>query len=279
MTTWQPIHDNHAIDVMAVVVSLAEAMPEKLFRQVSKLLEEKAFSAGLRSRHALGAFQISISPSGGILPQGANQQGLMFNALFETPEGESIPGKLAEQVQIDTLRIIYRTWRYVSWSWQAEHLRSLVRPALDSLLPIVAVGSLRFEYLDRFSFAGPTGAADLALVLRKGSPVIPPYVFEQRDLFHSHTGAFIRNAKGQRRLHMTNIDLLDEPAMAAAEQVRWVNITTASEARFIEPVDPPPENADIIFDFLDAMHEELKNNLEAVITPQMASRIYLREPK
>ncbi|MGI8525856.1 MAG: hypothetical protein ACR2K5_06675 [Pseudolabrys sp.] len=281
MPRWQPIHENHAIDVMAAVVTFAQPLPDRLLSAVFKVSEEAAFSVGLKSRHSSSGIQFTVGPTG-IVPSPSAPQGLLFNALFETEAGEPIPGKIAEQLQIDSMSVIYRTWRYVSWSWQTERMKSLMSPALRVVASAVAMNKMRLEYLDRFKFDGPAADARASGLLQIGSPYVSPAIFDAESHWHSHMGTFLAEAGGQsKRLQQVNVDALDQPDLAAPEMpIRWVNITTAREDRYVEAGVADHEiNADIVFGDFDRLHAELKVLLAEVITADLAAKIYLTDQK
>jgi len=265
MSGWRPIHENHAIDVMAAVVTFAQPLPNRLLSSAFKASEEAAFVAGLKSRHSSRALQFSIGPTGLMSPTDV-PQGLIFNALFENELGEPIPGKVAEQLQIDAQNVIYRTWRYVSWSWQKKRMTSLMSPVLRAVAPVVAMKTMRLEYLDRFSFDGDSVDAAADQLLLDDCEFVSPGVFEAKDQWHSHMGLFL-TPPGDRykRLQQVNVDALDQPDTSNTNRlVRWVNIMTAREDRYSEDgVDDHEINPDIIFEDFDRLHAELKVALRA----------------
>jgi hypothetical protein len=277
---WRPIHENHAIAVMAAVVTFAQTVPDLTLRKILRSSEDTAFAAGLKSRHSTKALQFSIDAKGVSQSEAASGiQGQLFNSLVETTDGVPISTQVAEQLQVDQAHVIYRTWQYVSWRWQSDRIRKLMTPALEIAKGTVAFASIRFEYLDRFWFDGDATKADPKQLLRMDSPVIAPHVFAAPDLWHSHTGAFLASGGQFKRLQQVMIDALDEPSLPqdAVAPVRWVNITTALEDRFMQP---PAENEDIdvddLFQRLDTMHASLKDTLAIIITNEMAERIFLR---
>src|SRR5262245_12456878 len=121
---WQPIHENHAIDVMAAVVTFAQPLPDRLLKKVLQLSEGVAFEAGLKSRHSMQqmAFVLTGSPPFPV-PDTERIRGQMFNAQADSAEGPPVPGRVAEQLQVDQTSVVYRTWRYVSWTWQSQRMR------------------------------------------------------------------------------------------------------------------------------------------------------------
>lgn len=276
---WRPIHDNHAIEVMAVVVTFSQPIPDMLLKRILRASEDIAVNMGLKSRHAVSALQFAFE-AGGISQSPASlNQGRIFSAHFEPPEGPLMPSRLAEQLQIQHNAIIYRTWRYVSWTWQVERIRKLMSPAIEGVSSTVGQASIRLEYLDRFRYDGGNIESAISGLLRTDSPFIAPHVFSAVDLWHSHTGAFVTSGKQSKRLQQVMADAIDEPPppQSGAAPVRWVNITTAIEDRFNQSGENDEEiNLDAIFRNLDSMHILLKDVLESVITSEMAERIYLR---
>jgi uncharacterized protein (TIGR04255 family) len=275
---WHPIHDNHAIEVMAVVLAFAQPLPELLLKKVLRTSEDSASAAGLKSAKAIDGWQVSIDTAG--VPQ-TNKvvQGQSFSAVFEPLEGTTISNRVAEQLQVDRNAIVYRTWRYVSWSWQSERLQTLITSALEIARNAVALASLRLEYLDRFRFEGDATAADPRQLLRVDSPLIAPHIFSAPDLWHCHTGAFLTASNRTKRLQQVMIDALDEPfSQQKVSPVRWVNITTSLEDRFTLP-QPDEQEIDpaMIFQTLTTMHASLKELLASIITNALAKRIYLRD--
>src|SRR5262249_33982930 len=155
---------------MAAVVNFGQTIPDVALKRGLRVAEDAAFAAGLRSRHSTQAMQWVVAPQGmSAAGTASGGQGLVFNAVFVSEGGTPIPGRLAEQLQVDATSIIYRTWRYVSWSWQVERMRSLMLPALNLVRDVASFGRVRLEYLDRFWFDGELQEANTAELLRKDS--------------------------------------------------------------------------------------------------------------
>ncbi len=278
MSGWHPIHDNHAIDVMAAVVTFSEPIPDRVLARALRAADEVAIPAGLNSRHSTDTMQFIVGPQGISTPAvaPANVQGLRYNAIFKNEDGTPVLGKIAEQLQVDANSIVYRTWRYVSWSWQLDRMRSLMASPFAAVSDVVSVMSTRLEYLDRFWFDGEPQDAPTSELLRVNSPQLAPHIFNERDLWHVHTGAFIRPGP-RKRLQQIMVDALDSAAPASPGPIRrWVHITTALEDRFSAgALDDPRENADFPFNGFNEMHSVLKDLLGTIITAPTASRIYL----
>lgn len=275
---WRPIHENHAIDVMAAVIRFSQPLPDLVFKRAAKAAEAAAFGNGLKSRHIESGVAFNLGFMGAGEPFVAQPQARVFNSVREDPAGEPIPGILSEQVRIDAQSIIYRTWNYVSWSWQRDRISTLMSGALLAVQEVVELASIRLEYLDRFWFDGPIASAKTGALLRKDSDLIASHVFDRDDLWHCHTGAFLGASSSQRPLLQITLDALDQPGPTSESgQVRWVNISTARENRYVnEAVDERPWTTDFVTDMLDLMHAELKDALASVILDDMAEAIYLK---
>ena len=281
MSCWQPIHEHHAIDVMAAVVTFAQPVPDIALRRMLRAAED-ILPAGLRSRHSTQSLQLVVAPQGiSTTGPAGGLHGVLFNALFEDDDGTPTPGRVAEQFQVDATSIVYRTWRYVSWSWQVERMRSLMTAPLAIARDVASIGMARLEYLDRFWFEGEPQEAITSELLRVDCPALAPHIFERKDLWHVHTGAFL-TPDPLKRLQLVLVDALNAPApgQAAGPAKRWVNITTALEDRFpAETLDDPRENADFPFGLFADMHADLKDVLGSIITSNSAARIYLSDSR
>src|SRR5690242_9586196 len=104
---WHPVHENHAIDVMAAVVAFSEPIPELPFKRILKASEDVAFAEGLRSRHSIhgGTMEIAVS-SGGGQPLIGTPLGRSFHSLEEISDQGPVPARIVEQLQITTTQIV-----------------------------------------------------------------------------------------------------------------------------------------------------------------------------
>jgi hypothetical protein len=284
MALWQPFHGNHAIDVMAAVVTFAQRVPDEALRPMLSAAEDAAFPAGLTSRHSVQMAQAIAGPQGRSASGPAGDiQGLCFNAVFAEEDGTPTPSRIAEQLHVDANSVAYRTWRYVSWSWQMERLRSLMAPVLVQVRDVASVASVRLEYRDRFWFEGEPQEAITSDLLRVDSTHLAPHLFERQGLWQLHTEAFLPPDPVQR-LEQVLVDAREEPAPGkrAAPAKRWICITTALEDRFLASASdamlPDPRDCgEFPFDLLDGLHSDLKVLLGSIITGSIANRICLTD--
>jgi hypothetical protein len=275
---WVPIHDNHAIDVMAASVAFSEPIPDRLLKSVLKASEGVAIAVGLKSRHLARGVQFTVGPAG-VAPIGSPPVvGYVFNAIMPGSDEVGPSSRISEQLRVEQAQIAYRTWNYVSWSWQIERMKALMLPALAAVQDAVSFSAMRLEYLDRFRFAGIANEADFTTLIRRNSPLVAPHIFSRSDLWHSYTGAFLPSKDTRKRLQQVHIDVVDDPAevISGIPQVRWANIMTAREDRIrSEGIDDPAQNPDLTLEEFSGYHLELKEMLAEVITDDLAQRIYL----
>ena len=272
---WLPIHESHAIDVMAVKVDFAQQLPLLLLRKVLRIAEAKAFEAGLKSRHSVG-MNIPVPIEGPpIVFRGI--QGQLFNDLAEPAEGAPVGRKIAEQLQVDQQSITYRTWRYVSWSWQIERLRTMILPVMEEMSGVVALSAVQLEYLDKFRLDAEPEEGSIKLIIRQGCELVPPHVLEKAGLWHSYTGSFLPSSDGTRQLELVNIDVVDQPNAETPTQTRWMNILTVRQDTFSpEALETGGASGAEVFEVLASMHPQLKRLLGRIITDELSARIFLR---
>jgi hypothetical protein len=212
----------------------------------------------------------------GIGPTEVGPQGRAYNSLIELSEDQPIPNRVAEQIQITTSHVMYRTWQYISWTWQLGRMKELLGPSLSLAAGLVFFASQRLEYLDRFRFEGDIKDAMASGVLRQDSDKLAPHIFSRSDLWHSHTGAYRASNESVKKVEQVHADAVDDPVMAPSP-TRWINLMTAREDRFVDQaVD---QTVDGVFANYDAMHGELIGLLASVVTPEIADRIYLKGSK
>ena len=267
---WHPIHENHAIAVMAAAVTFAEPLTSVVYRKFLQAAEEAAFNAGLKSRHVTGNLQFKVGSDGRPIPQRSDQNyGRIFNSTSESDGGASV----SEQLQIEPTSNVYRTWNYTSWGTILERLSELLSIPLDLAASATTIATIRLEYLDRFRFDGNISLDDARSALAEKSPWLSPHVYEREGQWHCHTGAFLPVASGKEWLLQVRVDATDEPTLDSpvSVPVRWLNISTAFEKRLTD-TDLEPVAALQVF---DEFHRPLKGVLEQIISPDLSTRIFL----
>jgi hypothetical protein len=273
-TRWVPLHENHAIEQMALVVSFQEPLPQLAWRKLIATHEEAVFSAGLKARNEVQGFQLAFGQDSGPPTQApVNVMGFTYHATGDTP------GAKTEQLEVNQSQIIYRNWRYVSWKFTTSRLISFLIPLLEAMAAIAQVASVRLEYLDRFRFDGKIGDATVSDLLRPDSSFISPHVYKEKGQWHNHTGKFLETYDGGGgrvlQIAMDSIDLASKPFEIPSQ--RWVHIMTAIEDRIVSTTGVVLRTFDSMAfqENLDRDHVALKYVLASIITDELAKRIYL----
>jgi hypothetical protein len=264
-SSWKPLHENHAIDVMALALVFREPLPTPLLKRTLIEAEKQALAAGLGSAQPNNTYEFKLGQS--VTP--VAKAGTMFNAYFE-PDGDSaVPDAIAEQLQVDSHAIIYRTWSYVSWK---DRIRTLLEPVIPDLLSVVGLSNARLEYRDRFYFDGPIEDVDNSALFQRGTRYIVPNVFDEKNEWHSHTGNFIESDAISRKLLQIAINAADDELEGNMKK-RWVDVMTARDNRYQPDVEVSSE---AVFNDMDVAHDELITTMSELLTNDVATRIYLK---
>lgn len=274
MGEWVPVNQNHAIEVMAAVITLHEPLPKLIQRKVFKATEDIAFELGLRSRHILAGEQV-VSPGVMIkleIPQREDAPpGYLFNSMTADPESGERPSHPNEQIEIRGNAIIYRTWQYISWAWNFERMQKLMAPLLTMSRDAVPIQRLRIEYLDRFIYSDNAEIADVGRLLRANCPMLTPQAYSQTGHWHSHSGIVVKDAGNVQRVRLVNVDTAEVDEKG--ELFRCINVMTALEDR--RKLDLDDGGHDIVQSAFNEMHDELKLTLGQIINDDLAKKIYL----
>ncbi|MGH9906867.1 MAG: hypothetical protein ACRD8U_14950, partial [Pyrinomonadaceae bacterium] len=119
-------------------------------------------------------------------------------------------GTVENELKVERASITYRTTSYSRW----DAVWGRARIYFDALLPTyVAQGrvlGISLNYVDKFFWRGEVRECRPSLLLRPTSNYLCPHVYDAEDLWHSHTGAFIRVDDATKRLLNVNVDYLDE---------------------------------------------------------------------
>lgn len=270
--TWQPINQQHSIELMGVTVVFAQPLPDLAFTKMLSAGEVEAKALGIDQRQMLSGFEIAIGVNGTPTPS-AVQNGSSYNR-FEQLAGFPFPGKLVEQIQFERNSSVYRTWQYTSWNEHSARIHKLMSAPLALFGTVVAPSALRMDYVDRFILDGDPSEAVTANLLNEASEMISPHIFGRPGLWHSHTGAFIADGDKSMRLLQIAIDASDVIVQGGEQPRRSVSITIGLEDRFKMPFASEIGSADIS-SALDDMHTQQKSFLDKILTESASKRISL----
>lgn len=277
MNRFEPIHDAHAIEQVAVVVQFsAPIQDDTLFSRIMTAAEEfrDELPLGGPIQHpfqmlaGVGGFQIAVQPQVLAAPRAAGV------TLSVTRQGSVVE----EELRVDRMSITFRSGAYVSW----KTLWAKVERYLEPLVPLYAetalIAAIGLTYLDKFYWQGDIPNVRVASLLREGSEYVAPHIFGVTDLWHSHTGAFVKVDGETKRLVNINLDSADENYNGSTRRV--VTIATALTDMFNHPgyvqrAYSAAESASVCAKHLDMLHTYNKQVMQRTLNDEICKRIAL----
>lgn len=202
---FRPVHEAHAIEQVLIAIQFAAPLVDDALRTVFEATNH--LTDTLPGRHEIRGmgFQIGVN---GVMPLASQIVGEMPSGVVRSSTDGS--GVLVKELRIDRQSLVFRTQVYAGWAavW-AETSRYF-----DSVLQHVGttqVASYGLTYIDKFIWQGRPETCSPGALLKLDSPYIAPKSFEARDLWHTHSGRFLRNSDFVKRLEAVDVDCLDEP--------------------------------------------------------------------
>jgi uncharacterized protein (TIGR04255 family) len=264
---FDPVHDAHAIEQVVFVL------------QVDRPLEDQTF---VEAREAAAQFIIDLP--GRTELQG---MGLMIGAvgigspappIMGTVFSRTNPAGIVEsELRIERMTVTFRTTLYTRWDAVWAQARKYFDVLVPKYVTTARVTGISLNFVDRFVWTGPIAECRPVLLLRPSSKYVTPAVYEAPDLWHSHTGAFLRADKQTKRLLNVNIDYVDG---VPPSKKRTVVITTVLNDMFNQPnyeaTEVTEKSAAALFDaHMQQMHSFGKNVFGNIINDEMKKRIAL----
>ncbi len=220
---FDPAHDAHAIEQVVFVLQIERPIDEKPFNEVRDAVAQIAFD--LPGRSEIQGVGIMLGAMGIGAPIPSPITGNVFSRT-------SPAGLVESELRIDRTSVTFRTTLYTRW----DGVWAQARKYFDFLIPrYVAqarITGISLNFVDRFIWSGATSECRPSLLLRPSSKYLTPQVYEASDLWHSHTGAFLRADSQTKRLLNVNVDYVDGPPPA---KQRTVAITTVLNDMFNQP--------------------------------------------
>jgi len=269
---FEPIHAAHAIEQVVFVLQFDDALNDASFLEVREAARQFKTPEDLPGQAEIQGFSIAIgSPMA--TPPSSLGVGIVLHRIG--PDG-SVENELrVERTSISFRTSLYSRWDAV-WSRATKYFQALV-PIYARQARLIGIS---LNFVDKFAWAGGLNECRPGLLLQAKSKYLCGHIFEAKDLWHSHTGAFIEIDKNTKRLLNINVDYLDENRPEGLRRI--VAITTVMTDLLDQPGYEPyaMEDKDII-GFVDAHMEGLhvfgKEVLGNIINDEMSRRIALIE--
>jgi uncharacterized protein (TIGR04255 family) len=269
---FEPIHDAHAIEQAVLAIQIDKVLDDVRIRAAVDLIQGR-FGNDFSVRGELQSFAVAFGPLPA--PVGPNRSpfgGTVFSKAAH--QG----GLIESQLRMDRTSIVFQTTVYTRW----DDVWGRVRNYLATALPIYAeeghVVGINLNFQDKFYWVGDLSVYRPSRLLRAGSKYVCPHVYDAEDLWHSHTGIFLRADEQTKRLLNVNLDALDESTPQGPRRV--VAITTGLTDQMNQlGYDAFDMNGDNLVGFINqripALHEFSKQTFKNVISDDMCARIGL----
>lgn len=268
---FEPVHEAHAIEQVQFVLQFDRSLDDATFLEVRKIAEQ--FISELPARSDIQSFGVAIGASVSVGPISSSPSigGVMFRRVQPDETVES-------ELRIERTSVAFRTTLYTRWD--AVWARS--RKYFDAIVPKYVgqarISGISLNFIDKFVWSGAIDKCRPNLLLRPASTYLCPHVYTAQDLWHSHTGAFIRVDNNTKRLFNVNVALNDESRLD--ESRRAVAITTVMTDLMNQPgyasSEVAAENvAEFLNDHMKQLHLFGKKLFSNIINDEMCKRIAL----
>lgn len=273
---FEPIHEAHAIEQVLFVLQFERPIDDVNFAEALKIAEQ--FQNELPGRAEIQGFELAIGAPVivGPVPLGSVPLGPSIGSVFRRIGPD---GTVQNELRLQRTSMTFRTSLYTRWDAVWTQTRKYFSDILIKYAAQTRMSGISLNYVDKFAWVGRMAECQPNLLLRQGSNYLCPHVYATQDLWHSHTGAFLRVGKIKRLLNI-NVDYLDEHPSTGLRRV--VTITTVMSDLINQPgyaaTEITPNN---VVEFVDAhmrqLHDFGKEVFGQIINDEMCKRIALKD--
>jgi uncharacterized protein (TIGR04255 family) len=270
---FKPLHEAHAIERVLFVIQFQSPLSNDEF---TKLLDIKdTLKADLPIQTDIKSLTLSFNATD---PTESTQS--------ETPSGfllQSLAkdGSIESELRVEPAAVIYRTDKYTRW----DEVWLEAKKYLDLMVPIytssVSIKAISLNFTDKFIWNGADSNCDPKVVLKTDSDYLCPHIFSSSNLWHSHTGVFIRDDEKTKRLVNVNVECIDEHReINEGGTRRAIAILTIVTDNFdqdgYEKTDIIPEgHINFIDEHMQSLHVYGKKIFSNIVNDEMCKRINL----
>ena len=274
---FEPIHEAHAIEQAALTLQFGQPIDALHFKGAVDAFRQ-LFAVGAGAQLP-GEVQIQAPIIGFQIGNAAVQQ-LSASSSGHVFTRTSPAGVVEKELRLDNVGVVFRSAVYTRWTDMAGDASRF----LDVLLPFygdpLSIASIGYTVVDKFLWKGAPEQCDPTLLLRPRSKYVCPHVFDERDMWHSHTGVFIREDAHTKRLLNLNLDCLEE-VLPSGDTRRVISVTTVVTDSFNQPsyqgLTPVPLHSagSFVSSKMDAVHDFSKKVFAESINDATCQRIAL----
>lgn len=264
---FEPLHEAHAIEQVLFVVQVDRPLDDGAFAEARRTASQ--FKSELPGSAEIQGFAMAIGRPGPVTPIPA---GPMVGSVFHKTRSD---GTIENELRVELASVTFRTTSYTRW----DAVWTQARRYLDALVPIYLsranVSGLSLNFVDKFVWTGEVRECRAGSLLRSGSKYLCPHIFAAEDLWHSHTGVFLRPDEATKRLVNINVDCIDQNQPDG--QRRVVGITTVLTDLLNQPGYPATvvDGSSFIDHRMKQLHNFSKETFGNIINDDMSKRIAL----
>ena len=215
-----------------------------------------------------GALQINLTNPGSPIPSQTQFLGFQMSAVQRNSQQARILLLTNNQLSVSILD-------YESWDVTSRAVLEYLDPVLSALPlsenPVTSYGK---RVIDRYTFNGRPEDAKADLLLVRQNPYVTPHTFDSGPNWHCNSGWFDFGLK-DRVLHNLNV---------ASNRIELSSIVTIDHNATIQlrsrclstgELYKPSDGSHGLEGVLDSLHEQNKEILRAMLTPEMLTKIGL----
>lgn len=270
---FEPIHDAHAIEQVAIIVEFNRLLDDSSLKEVYELSGKFNDDLPGKVEMARQGLSIPLEKQGAVTQHPLISMGIGLRRV--APDGTIIDELRIERSSITFITTSYTRWEKI-WGKASLYFEELLPTYLSNDGNLSAIG---LNYIDKFVWKGNPDECSPKFLIREDSKYVCNHIFATKELWHSHTGVFIRVDNHTKRLLNVNIDYIDD--IKSEGQKKIVSIATTITDQFNQPSYIPIDNTEnqfsIIESHLNEIHVFSKSVLSDLIIENMCKRIALNE--
>lgn len=266
---FEPIHDAHAIEQVQIAINFLSPLDSTSMENVRS--EISAFESELPGYSEIQRLAIGVTQTPGFINGPITSTGFV---RFRTAAN----GVVLDELIIAPESITFRTTSYTRWVDIWTKFSRYLKAILEIYASKLVIAQVSLSFVDKFVWIGEVAACKPKLLLRPDSRYICPHIYAQDDLWHSHTGVFLRVDAYTKRLLNINVDYLDDLTTGQARRI--VGISTVLTDMLNQPNYQAfnltsGEAFDNLSTRMTALHNMSKTSFAHVISDEMCERIAL----
>lgn len=222
---WRPLHSQHAIERVRLILQFKEQVPAKVARMMSETLA--GMRHGLRMNGPTPMHGIGVSmvmSDAGIQPQA---QHMTNGWRFDRNASNMEP---LEAIVFDGGNLTYETTEYQRWDTFKRRTKKIMHDILQIALQSMDIQSVSIEYIDRFMFDGKATEAKVTDLLTVANSMIHGDAATGKHLWHIHRGWF-EDFNGGKVLINQNFEAQEGLLAGKTAPTRSLQLLTKAELR------------------------------------------------